>query len=69
MKACTQLKLETDLHAACKPIQRGTRPALDALMKDVIDGIAKVAEWVSQTYFSHAAISPTVQRGGEEKPR
>lgn len=68
LKLRTQLKL-ADLHAACKPNARGTRPVLDALMADVTDGIVKVSELVSQTYFSHAAISRSLQRLGEEKPR
>ena len=38
-------------------------------MTDIIDGIAKMSEVVSQIYFSHAAISRSLQRLAEEKPR
>jgi uncharacterized circularly permuted ATP-grasp superfamily protein/uncharacterized alpha-E superfamily protein len=64
----TNLRL-ADFHNACKPNSRGTRPVLDTLMVDIIDGVATISEIVSQTYFSHAALARSLHRQGEEKRR
>jgi uncharacterized alpha-E superfamily protein len=60
LKLRTQLKL-ADLNQICQPAQRTTRPGLEALMTEVNDGMAKVSEWVSQIYFSHAAVPWSLQ--------
>ena len=66
MKLRTQLTL-ADVRLTCQPDKRGTRPALDQLTTDIIDGMGKISELVSQVYFSHAAISRSLPGLGEER--
>lgn len=68
LKLRTQLKL-ADLPATCAPDKNGIRSGLDELMKDVIDGMGRVSELISQIYFSHAAISRSLDGLGEEPPQ
>ncbi len=62
LKLRTHLRL-IDLRAACQPNEKGLRPGLDQLMADVIDTAQHVAEFVSQVYFSHAAVARLSEPG------
>jgi hypothetical protein len=55
------------LRVACEATERGTRPGLVDLLTDVIDKIQQVAEFLSQIYFSHAAIARRLSGPGEEE--
>ncbi len=66
LKLRTHLRL-ADLHTLCQTDPAsGMRRALDMLMSEVIDAMAKVSELVSQIYFSHAAVSHSLEGLGEE---
>ncbi len=62
----TQIRL-TDLRVACRASETGKRPALVKLTTDVIDKMEQVAEFLSQIYFSHAAIAHRLSGPGEEE--
>ncbi|MDP9175570.1 MAG: circularly permuted type 2 ATP-grasp protein [Planctomycetota bacterium] len=68
LKLRTNLRL-ADLGAACRPARRGGRVVLGSLMTGVIDSLGRVSEWVSQFYFSHAAISRSLHGRGEERTK
>jgi uncharacterized circularly permuted ATP-grasp superfamily protein/uncharacterized alpha-E superfamily protein len=64
----TEISL-ADLRAACQASEGGTRKGLDKLMTELIDGMARISEVVSQMYFSHAAISRRLPGAPQEMLR
>jgi hypothetical protein len=58
-----------DLRSICQPEKRGVRVGLFGLTNHTIDAMAKIADWVGRIYFSHAVISRSLQREGEEHSR
>lgn len=68
LKLRTQIKL-ADLRALCQTDKRGIRPGLDAMLLEVIDSMGKISEFISQIYFSHAAISRTLHALSEERAK
>jgi uncharacterized circularly permuted ATP-grasp superfamily protein/uncharacterized alpha-E superfamily protein len=65
MRLRSRLRL-ADLRAACRPSDQWTRPDLDVLLKDVMEGMKEIAAMVSQVYFSHAAVAQRLTGPGEE---
>jgi uncharacterized alpha-E superfamily protein len=62
----TKIRL-ADLRVVCQVNDKGIRPGLVDLMADVIDKMQQVAEFLSQIYFSHAAIARRLSGPGEEE--
>jgi uncharacterized circularly permuted ATP-grasp superfamily protein/uncharacterized alpha-E superfamily protein len=62
----TKIRL-ADLRVVCQVKDKGIRPGLVDLMADVIDKMQQVAEFLSQIYFSHAAIARRLSGPGEEE--
>ncbi len=60
----TRLKL-ADLRILCRSTDGRTREGLDELMTEVSTTMQQVAEFVSQIYFSHAAIARRLSEPGE----
>jgi uncharacterized alpha-E superfamily protein len=64
LKLRTMLKL-ADIPAAC--VNLGSRrPDLDKMLAEIFADLASISQLVSQTYFSHAAVSPTLLSVGRE---
>jgi uncharacterized alpha-E superfamily protein len=61
----TKIRL-ADLRVVCQASEKGTRPGLVAMLTDAIEKMQQVAEFLSQIYFSHAAIAHRLSGPGEE---
>jgi len=64
LKLRTMLKL-ADIPAACENVA-SRRPGLDKLLADIFADLASISQIVSQTYFSHAEVAPTLLSVGRE---
>jgi uncharacterized circularly permuted ATP-grasp superfamily protein/uncharacterized alpha-E superfamily protein len=64
LKLRTTLKL-ADMPAVCVNVG-SRRPELDKMLADIFADFASISQIVSQTYFSHAAVSPTLLSVGRE---
>jgi len=65
LKLRTTLRL-ADLQIVCRPGENGTRAGLTALLTEVVQNLQRVAEYVSQIYFSHAELAHRLSGPGEE---
>jgi uncharacterized circularly permuted ATP-grasp superfamily protein/uncharacterized alpha-E superfamily protein len=64
LKLGTMLRL-VDIAAACQNTGK-RRPGLDKILAETFDDLASISQIVSQTYFSHAAVSPPLLSVGRE---
>jgi hypothetical protein len=53
------------LQDECAVNDKRARPKLVALMAEIIEKLQQIAEYVSQIYFSHAAIAQRLEGPGE----
>jgi hypothetical protein len=58
------LKL-ADIPAACENVG-SRRPGLDKILAEIFSDLASISQIVSQTYFSHAEVAPTLLSVGRE---
>jgi uncharacterized alpha-E superfamily protein len=65
VKLRTRLRLE-DLRTVCQATASGARPALEALMNEILAVMEQVTVVISQIYFSHAQVSRRLSEPGEE---
>jgi uncharacterized circularly permuted ATP-grasp superfamily protein/uncharacterized alpha-E superfamily protein len=70
----TQLILElrtrialAKLHEECAVNDKGARPKLVAFMSEIMEKLQQIAEYVSQIYFSHAAIAQRLEGPTDEE--
>jgi len=67
LRIADRLKM-ADFPRICQPGPRG-RERLAALLRKVVDSMEDLSESIGQIYFSHAAVSRSIDAGAEERPR